>query len=256
MINNRAREIAADDYSDRQAQIDNTLMDLHTCLPAIIMSYDAETRTVAAQPTIQRVFTDGEGMSGAYNLPPCVDVPVIFPGGGGFEITFPVKEGDECLLIFAERCIDSWFTSGEINVPADYRQHDLSDAIAIVGLKSMPNALPTADAGMNIGSAKNKIAISDDDVSVSVNNSKRVIISDDDINLSLTDDESTSEFQLTKTEMSANVNGALMFLNNEKFITSVPLHCPNVITDKIDVNNHLHGGVEVGLGDTMKPKNG
>lgn len=253
MINNKAREIAADEYSDRQSQIDSTLMNLHTSMPAIIMSYDANTRTVTAQPAIQRVFTDGEGLSGPMNLPPCVDVPVIFPGGGGYEITFPVKEGDECLLLFSERCIDSWFVSGEPNVPADYRQHDLSDAIAIVGLKSLNKATPTDNAGMNIGSASNKIAITDKDVSITINDVKRVSLSDESINLSM---GGTSNFSLTKNEMSANVNGALLSLGKGGLSTNVPIRCPNVITDEIDVNKHTHSGVEVGAGDTMKPKRG
>lgn len=253
MINNKAREIAADDYSDRQSQIDSTLMNLHTSMPAIIMSYDANTRTITAQIAIQRVFTDGEGLSGPMNLPPCVDVPVIFPGGGGYEITFPVKEGDECLLLFSERCIDSWFVSGEPNVPADYRQHDLSDAIAIVGLKSLAKATPTDNAGMNIGSATNKISITDDDISITVNDVKRVSLSDESINISM---GGTSNFSLTKNEMSANVNGALLSLGKDGLTTNVPIRCPNVITDEIDVNKHTHSGVEVGAGDTMTPKRG
>lgn len=256
MINNKAREIAADDYSDRQSQIDSTLMNLHTSMPAIIMSYDADTRTVTAQPAIQRVFTDGEGLSGPMNLPPCVDVPVIFPGGGGYEITFPVKEGDECLLLFSERCIDSWFVSGEPNVPADYRQHDLSDAIAIVGLKSLAKVTPTDNAGMNIGSTTNRISITDDDISITVNDVKRVSLSDESIDLTMNSDGGTSKFSLTGTEIDANVNGASLLLNKDGLTTNVPIRCPNVITDEIDVNKHTHSGVEVGAGDTMTPKRG
>lgn len=256
MINNKAREIAASEFSDRQAQISSALMDVHTSMPAIIMSYDANTRTVTAQPAIQRVFSEGEGISGAYNLPPCVDVPVIFPGGGGYEITFPIHEGDECLLIFSERCIDSWFVSGEPNVPADYRQHDLSDAIAIVGLKSLNKATPTDNAGMNIGSATNKIAITDDAVSITIKDSNHITITEDSIDLSLNTKAGASQFTIAQDKISANINGAILSLNKDGLSTNVPIRCPNVITDEIDVNKHVHSGVEVGAGDTMKPKRG
>jgi phage baseplate assembly protein gpV len=65
-----------------------------------------------------------------------VDVPVIFPRGGGCTLTFPVKAGDECLLIFADRCIDFWWQNGGVQKPVDLRMHDLSDAFAIVGPQS------------------------------------------------------------------------------------------------------------------------
>ncbi|MGP9557219.1 Gp138 family membrane-puncturing spike protein [Psychrobacter sp. AOP7-A1-24] len=273
MINNKAREIAASEFSDRQAQISSALMDVHTSMPAIIMSYDANTRTITAQPAIQRVFSDGEGISGPMNLPPCVDVPVIFPGGGSYEITFPINEGDECLLIFSERCIDSWFVSGEPNVPADYRQHDLSDAIAIVGLKSLAKATPTDNAGMNIGSATNKIAITDDDVSITVNGSNHINITDGDISITVNDSNhiaitedfidlslntkaGASKFTVAQDSISADINGAILSLSKDGLNTNMPIRCPNIITDEIDVNEHTHSGVEVGAGDTMKPKRG
>jgi hypothetical protein len=59
-----------------------------------------------------------------------------FPRGGGCTLTFPVKEGDECLVIFADRCIDFWWQSGGIQEPVDGRMHDLSDAFCIVGPQS------------------------------------------------------------------------------------------------------------------------
>ncbi len=73
----------------------------------------------------------------AIGKPPLlVDVPVVFPRGGGCTLTFPVKAGDECLVIFADRCIDFWWQSGGIQEPVDERMHDLSDAFCIVGPQS------------------------------------------------------------------------------------------------------------------------
>jgi len=128
-------EITADGQTATGAQIKSALLDVHTALPGIIISFDPDTRTATVQPAIQRVFLSPEsGEQAPTNLPPCVDVPVYFPSGGGFELTFPVAAGDHCLLIFAERCIDSWFVAGQPAPPDDYRQHDLSDAFALVGV--------------------------------------------------------------------------------------------------------------------------
>ena len=61
---------------------------------------------------------------------------MIFPRGGGCTLTFPVEAGDECLVIFADRCIDFWWQNGGIQEPVDDRMHDLSDAFCIVGPQS------------------------------------------------------------------------------------------------------------------------
>lgn len=202
-VNRKAREVAATSFSDTKAQITTALMDVHTTMPAIVISFDAEARTVTAQPAIQRVFNNGEGMTGATNLPPCVDVPVIFPSGGGYEITFPVEEGDECLLVFAERCIDAWFDTGVPSPPADYRQHDLSDAFAIVGVRSLARQQKVAVDGMSIGSNENFIKITADDI------------------------------QLSKGE-------AKLTLASDKLVSTVDIHCPNIITDVYNINEHAH----------------
>jgi hypothetical protein len=74
-----------------------------------------------------------------------VNVPVVFPGGGGFALTFPLKAGDEALVVFSSRCIDYWWVSGKISQQAELRMHSLSDGFAIVGPKSVPNVLSSID---------------------------------------------------------------------------------------------------------------
>lgn len=215
MINDKAREISADEYADRQAQINNTLMNLHTAMPAIVVSFNSEERTISAQPAIQRVFTDGDGISGPQNLPVCVDVPVMFLGGGGFDITYPINEGDECLLIFAERCIDSWFSTGQPAPPDDYRQHDLSDAFALVGVRSLARQSPVAMDGLRIGNESSQIVVTDDSIALQKGDAK-------------------------------------MTLTEKRFDCSVPIYAPNLITPNLDVNKHLHDGVEPGAGSTLE----
>ena len=70
------------------------------------------------------------------DYPPLKDVPVMFPSGGGAFLYFPVKKGDQCLLLFNDRDIDSWFEAGGTNPPPSARMHSLSDAIAIVGISN------------------------------------------------------------------------------------------------------------------------
>lgn len=133
----RDAQISGGQEEAHSAQIEGRLKDLHTCLPGIIVSFDPATQTAAVQPAVKRIFTE----RGAVNLPVCVDVPVAFPGGGDFFLTFPVKAGDECILLFSERAIDYWHANGGTQLPAEYRLHDLSDGIAQVGLNSQPKKL-------------------------------------------------------------------------------------------------------------------
>lgn len=112
-----------------------------TCLPAIVTAVDLTAMTCEAQPAIQGMVTDEDGSTHPVNLPLLVDVPVCFPSAGGFIITFPMKAGDEVLVVFSSRCIDAWWQSGGVGRPIELRMHDLSDGFAIPGPRSQPNVV-------------------------------------------------------------------------------------------------------------------
>lgn len=100
-------------------------------MPGIVQSFDADSVTCDIQIGIK-----GESGGESTNLSVLTSVPVVFPRGGGVTMTFPIKSGDECLLVFGDRCIDFWHQSGDIQETVDERQHDLSDAFAIIGPQS------------------------------------------------------------------------------------------------------------------------
>lgn len=55
--------------------------------------------------------------------------------------TFPLTQGMECILLFADREIESWFINGGVNPLSYTRVHDKTDAIAILGIRSLPNMI-------------------------------------------------------------------------------------------------------------------
>lgn len=118
-----------------QAIADSVSNQIRVAMPGIIQSFDPVTVTCTVLPAIKGSDASMTGTESA-DLPLLVDVPVVFPRGGGVTLTFPVKAGDECLLIFSDRCIDFWWQSGGVQEPVDSRQHDLSDAFAIIGPQS------------------------------------------------------------------------------------------------------------------------
>lgn len=116
-----------------------------TALPGIFQSFNLDGPgliTAVVQPSIMGVAQDKTGAFATQNLPVLQDVPVVFPHGGQCSLTFPLKPGDECLIVFSSRCIDAWWQLGGIQKPLEPRMHDLSDAFAIPGPYSVPKVIP------------------------------------------------------------------------------------------------------------------
>jgi len=185
--------------------VESRLKDLHTSMPGIIESFDAETQLASIQPAIRRIFVTRDGDTEILtpsDLPILINVPIIFPRGGGFSLTFPVKKGDECLLNFCERSIDNWHETGKVKKPGARRFHSLSDATAFVGLSSIPNKIPNYDP--------DNVELKKDDGSVSIkllNNGNLEIHSDGDIKATCENIEVTANTNVTLTAPTINLNG-------------------------------------------------
>jgi len=123
-----------------KAVVDYRLNNLHTAMPGAIVTYDYTTQKASVQPLLNKVWADGTTTP----YPILENVPVVFPRAGGGGLTFPVVEGDTCLLLFIERSTDLWLTVGGQVSPDDPRKFDLSDGVAIMGLFPF-NETSTAD---------------------------------------------------------------------------------------------------------------
>lgn len=125
---------------------DNFDFNLRCASPGIIMSFDSIKQTCTVQIAISEwikcnaeEFVNKHGANvGVEEIPILEDVPVVYPIAGDYALTFPVKAGDECLVVFSDTCIDSWYQSGGVGQQMSLRRHDLSDAFAIVGVTSQP----------------------------------------------------------------------------------------------------------------------
>lgn len=115
------------------------LMDgMHVTLPAVVERYDAARQCVDAQPTIMRERIGEDGATIADRLPVVLNAPVVFPGSGGYRITFPIEVGSVVVLHFTSAAMDRWLTLGGKDVePRDGRRHDLASAFAVPGGHSL-----------------------------------------------------------------------------------------------------------------------
>lgn len=118
-----------------------------------IVSFDAATQTASIQVNFQRsvynkqVAVDALSNQATPTTPNVISFPVlvqcpvmVYSGGGGY-MSMPIAAGDTCLVLFHDRDIDSWYASGAITTPNSNRMHSLSDGLAIVGFRSLANAI-------------------------------------------------------------------------------------------------------------------
>ncbi len=152
------------------------LSSLHVAMPGIIQSYDSASGTAVIQPALWRRVPAGRIGSGNFDQP-IISSGAVIPGtvsseikaldgnissGGGLSansggkyrmvlapllrdvpVYMPdpgrtITAGEECLVIFADFCIDGWYDTGQPALPPSPRAHDLSDAFAFVGFRSRP----------------------------------------------------------------------------------------------------------------------
>lgn len=122
------------------------IRDLWTALPGKIDKFDASNQMADVKPLVQNLTATEGGEELAEPLPIIPNVPVWWPRSGGFYTTFPVKVGDPCLLIFCSRSIDKYLEGdGEDQDPGDFRTHDLTDAIALMGFSTKSQAITDYD---------------------------------------------------------------------------------------------------------------
>jgi hypothetical protein len=106
--------------------IDSALKEVHTVLPAVVISVNNTAHTVNVQPTIKRKIAGKLVL-----LPVLQNVPIRHLRTSVFSITIPIKAADHVMLLCSERSIDTWLTEGDIQNPFDVRKFSLNDAFAI-----------------------------------------------------------------------------------------------------------------------------
>ncbi len=114
---------------------------LRVATPAIVQSFNSEEQTVTAQVAIRELVIQADQSKVWTDISLLLDVPIVILRAGNYCITFPVKAGDEGLIIFADRCIDAWWSYGGVQNQLELRKHSLSDGIFIPGLYSQPNRI-------------------------------------------------------------------------------------------------------------------
>jgi phage baseplate assembly protein gpV len=208
--------------------------ELWVALPGIVETYDATKMTCTVKPSIQILRRKIDGTEAWVSIPLLLDVPVMFPGGGGFTMTFPVTQGDECLVVFADRCIDSWWDLGGVQVQAEVRMHDLSDGFAFIGVRSRPRALASV-------STTNVQLRSDDGaahIEITPSHDVKVL---------------TSGSAYVEAGPKIQLKATLIEIQGNVTVTGTIVAQGDVTGQTKSLHNHIHSGVVVGGGNTGAP---
>lgn len=122
-----------------------TMLAINCMALATIQSFDSAKQTATATINYKRTkfkeLEDGTMVPELFDYPILLDLPCFVLTGGAFSAKMPIKKGDTCFVLFNDRAIDQWFTSGQVGGVSNPRLHSFSDGIAVVGIKALTQVL-------------------------------------------------------------------------------------------------------------------
>ena len=107
--------------------------EVYTALPGKVIDYNPKVNRARVRPTGKYKTDDGRD----FEYPDIYNAPCYFPMGmcGKAGITFPIKGGDGCLIVFSKEQMTDWLSNYESDLD-DPRSHSINDAIVLPGLYS------------------------------------------------------------------------------------------------------------------------
>ena len=186
---------------------------INTSLPGIINNYNSSTRRAFVKIALKQVNTNNS----LSDYPVLVDVPVIFPSGGGYVLNFPLVSGDAVVLLFSQRDLSTFKEAFLESAPTLYGFFSLPDAVAFAGFGAISNT-PAKSGAVNLQNTNGTSSIS------------------------LTD----SEIEV-KTTATVTITAPTVTINGDLNVSG------NVTSGSISLPNHVHTGVETGGSNTGGP---
>ena len=140
-------------------------------LPATVVGQNSDL-TITARPSVSgRVHNPDTDEWEIVRLPDIPNVPVAYPAGGGFRITWPLVAGDHVWLVISDRSLDEWKSGAPLPTePVAARRFDLTDAVAIPATSAPREAVPVS--GFNSGA----LTIEGDDIRLGSTNAELVAL--------------------------------------------------------------------------------
>ena len=219
----------------------NDWVPILTHYPGKILEFDPVRQVAKVQIQREQYNNTLHSMYTEYDFPILQDVPVQFPQGGGYSLTFPVSPGDNCLLDFCDKGISHWlynaadkigkYSSG-IPKSEYFRSYNINDAVAMVGYNPIPQAIP------NFNAAAPELR--------NTARSQRVTLLPSGVMEVVT--PTTLHITAPESVMDGN-----MTINGNLHVTGTILCDTQVTVGTVNLTSHTHSGVQTGLGSTGAP---
>jgi hypothetical protein len=132
-------QLILDREEELRVAMEAALAGLHVAIPVQVLK-DSDGKTVSMRPTLKARQVMPDGTTKEVDYPDMEGLP-RFASGGGLTDTHPVKQGDEALAILSSRSFWNWRELGGTQSQVDGRKHDLSDAVYLSGIRSVPRDL-------------------------------------------------------------------------------------------------------------------
>ena len=209
------------------------MSNMHTATIARVTGVQA--KTISVQPVINRVVNKK-----SIELPEFTQVPPVFMQGGGSYTAHPVAVGDYCLLVLTERCFDRWYGGSDFQSPAEFRMHDYSDGLAIVGVNPMAGAI-------TIPSVIQQTGDTNQDGNYTHQGDRSQV---GDLTI-------TGDLTLTgNMQVNGNItcSGTISAGNFSGLGGGSMTSTSDIVSQGISLTTHVHSGVETGPGNTGGPQ--
>lgn len=109
---------------------------VNTSVPGHIIAFDPATQLAQVQVGVARIDVNGA----EFEISPIIETPVYVPGGD-WCLEYQIMPKTEGLIVFSQRCIDSWVASGGVATNPIGRFHHMQDALFLPGFRSTPGAV-------------------------------------------------------------------------------------------------------------------
>jgi len=150
-----------------QAALNKFGTELNCVRIGIVQKFYADSQTVKVQIASKKVLSkNSDGTQTVREYAPifakvCYCNPFI---------TNPLQAGDEVVLLFNDREMETWFINGQSNLEKYPRMHDLTDCIAIAGIRSLPKMIQILTDALHLFYGNSDIQLKTSEININTTN--------------------------------------------------------------------------------------
>ena len=231
-------------------------LNVHTVQPGIVRSYDPNTKRAQVQPALRTLVaaTEDEEAS-SLEKRPILNVPVMWPGGGGITMLHPLSEGDAVLLLFSERGLDAFKQTMKDLADPEIRFFEMKDAVAWPWFGTF-GITPASDDGATIQTEDGRTYIEVSPTRVRVRHGVQdVTITDDGLEADITGTAMVAASgDVTLVSPKTTIMGDVVITGELEVGGSLAVDGGDLEHQGINVgSDHVHSGVSPGSSLTSPP---